>query len=170
MKATIWFILLAIVIGTTAYTQELNKRIIDPERDEEILIGHCTKDGLMDGDYGVIFSEEYSHYEADMQYVNEIALFNKSEEVLIVLGTWCHDSHEQVPRFYRILDTVKYPEDLVSVICVDGNKTGGGEVDISGLDIVKVPTFIFYRDGEEIGRIIETPENTLEQDMYEILK
>jgi len=168
MKTTIWFIALLIAVGANAYAQEINKKITDPVHEEEILIGHCTTDGLREGEFGEIFNEEYAQYEVDMQYINEIATLSRDAEILIVLGTWCHDSQEQVPRFYRVLETVKYPQDLVSVICVDGNKTAG-EVDISDLDIVKVPTFIFYRDGEEIGRIIETPENTLEQDIYEIL-
>jgi len=168
MKTTIWFIVLLLAIGTNAYTQEINKKIMDPVHEDEILIGHCTLDGLREGEFGEIFNEEYAQYEVDMQYINEIATLSRDAEILIVLGTWCHDSQEQVPRFYRVLETVKYPQDLVSVICVDGNKTAG-DVDISDLDIVKVPTFIFYHNDEEIGRIIETPENTLEQDMFEIL-
>jgi len=168
MKAAFWFIILSIALGSSAFSQEMNKKIMDPKYDEEILIGYCTKDALMQGDFGAVFSEEYAHYEVDMQYIDEIFLLNSDDEVLIVLGTWCHDSQEQVPRFFRVMETVKYPEELITIICVDGNKTGG-DLDISDLDIVKVPTFIFYRDGEEIGRIIETPEDTLEQDMFEIL-
>ena len=37
------------------------------------------------------------------------------------------------------------------------------------LDIELVPTFIFYRNGEELGRIVETPEDTLEKDLAEIV-
>jgi len=169
MKVAYWFILLIIGMGISTQAQEVNKRITDTVHNEEILIGNCTKAGLMEGDYGVIFSEEYSTYIIDIQYTENIVQSDKDAEILVVLGTWCHDSEEQVPRFYRVLETAKFPEDQVSVICVDGNKTAG-VLDISHLGIEKVPTFIFYRNGEEIGRIIETPVNSLEQDMWEIIK
>ena len=34
--------------------------------------------------------------------------------------------------------------------------------------IERVPTFVFLRDGVEIGRITETPTNTLEEDVAHI--
>jgi hypothetical protein len=37
------------------------------------------------------------------------------------------------------------------------------------LDIQRVPTFIFYKNNIEAGRIIENPETSLEQDMVKIL-
>lgn len=169
MKASIWFILLTVVIGASGYGQEVNNKMIDPVHEEEILIGDCNREGLTADDFGLIFDEEYALYEADPAYLNKIVLLDRNYSIIVVLGTWCQDSQEQVPRFYRILDALKFPAEMISIICVDGNKTGG-DVDISGLNIEKVPTFIFYRNGEEVGRITETPENTLEQDMFEILK
>jgi hypothetical protein len=37
------------------------------------------------------------------------------------------------------------------------------------LDIEFVPTIIFYKDGSEIGRIVETPAESLEKDLLKIL-
>jgi len=42
--------------------------------------------------------------------------------------------------------------------------------DIDNLDIKRVPTFIIYENGEEIGRIIETPKKSLEKDLEKIVK
>jgi uncharacterized protein YcsI (UPF0317 family) len=36
-------------------------------------------------------------------------------------------------------------------------------------DITNVPTFIFYRDGKEINRIVESPVAFLEDDILAIL-
>jgi hypothetical protein len=36
--------------------------------------------------------------------------------------------------------------------------------------IERVPTFIVYGDGREIGRIVETPEGSLEEHLVKILK
>jgi hypothetical protein len=39
-----------------------------------------------------------------------------------------------------------------------------------GLHVTNVPTFIFYKDGKEMNRIVEFPIKTLESDMLTILK
>ena len=38
-----------------------------------------------------------------------------------------------------------------------------------GFGIINVPTFIFYRGGQELGRIVEYPIESLEADMVKIL-
>ncbi len=84
------------------------------------------------------------------------------------MGTWCSDSRREVPRFYKILDELNYPEEKVELINVDRNKVGI-ENSVDSLNIELVPTFIIYSKGEEIGRIIETPKESLEKDLAKIL-
>ena len=38
-----------------------------------------------------------------------------------------------------------------------------------GLNITNVPTFIFYKNGKEVNRIVESPRVSLEQDMIDII-
>ena len=38
-----------------------------------------------------------------------------------------------------------------------------------GLDIQRTPTFIFFKNGVEIGRIVETPRDSLENDILKIV-
>lgn len=84
------------------------------------------------------------------------------------MGSWCGDSQEQVPRFLKIMDAIGFSENNITIYCVDRNKkTDKGETD--NLKITLVPTFIFYKDGKEIGRIVETPKTTLEKEMLEII-
>ena len=104
-----------------------------------------------------------------MQIIDSLSRMTKSFDITLVMGTWCGDSQEQVPRFYRIMYDAQIPDDILTLICVDGNKTAG-ELSIEQLGIELVPTFIFYRQGEEIGRITETPEVSLEADMWEIVQ
>ena len=85
------------------------------------------------------------------------------------MGTWCGDSQEQVPRFYRVLDEAKIDCKSMKVICVDGQKQCS-DVQFEDYNIERVPTFIFYRKDKEIGRIIESPEVSLEEDFWGIIK
>ena len=87
----------------------------------------------------------------------------------IVMGTWCSDSRREVPRFYKILDLIEFPSNSIDLISVNREKTVP-DGDISELEILFVPTFIFYREETEIGRIIEIPEKTLEKDFLGIIE
>ena len=168
MKTTLWFVIIVILLGFSAQAQEKNKTIIDEKFEKEILIGYCDREGLQKGEFGEEYFDQYSEYNAERKIIKKIRKQKQDYIIVLVLATWCHDSKEQVPRFYRVLDEAKIPDDIMKVICVDGEKTAG-ELSIENYLIDRVPTFIFYRNGEEIGRIIETPEFSLEEDMLSII-
>ena len=169
MKTSLWFTILAILFSLSLHAQNINKKITDSELNQEILIGYCNRAALQEGEFGEYYLQEYENYDADKQFIEKIYNVEGSVDIVLVLGTWCQDSQEQVPRFYRIMDDAKVPDDVIVVICVDRNKTGG-ELSVEHLGIERVPTFIVYRGGEEIGRIIETPEASLEEDFWTIIK
>lgn len=89
-------------------------------------------------------------------------------QVIVFLGTWCGDSKREMPRFFKIWDQAGIPMSKVSLYGLDRTKK-----DAEGLTvkwkIEYVPTFIFVRNGQEIGRIIEKPKGTLEGDIAQIL-
>jgi hypothetical protein len=73
-----------------------------------------------------------------------------------------------VPRFYKILDQIKFNESNLKIVSVDRAKVSpGGEQ--KGKNIHHVPTLIFYSQGKELGRIIEYPVGTLEEDVVDIM-
>ena len=115
------------------------------------------------------FSDGYRQYEPQVELLKKFKRSSKKYRVKIVMGTWCPDSRFEVPRFYKILDAVKYPEKKTELIFLNRKKT-----DPSGtaqdLNISRVPTFIFYKKGKEVGRIVEHPKKSLEKDMAEIIK
>jgi len=162
----IWFCLLS---GICTYSQEVNKKIIDPNSNKEIILGHATFDGLKASDlFGHVFTKEYTEYQTDKSDIERFSKALKKTRIKIVMATWCGDSKEQVPRFYKILEAAGYNTKKTEIICVD-RKKNAGNIDISELDIKLVPTFILYKKGKEIGRIIETPVETLEKDLSKIL-
>ena len=145
-------------------SQEINKKIIDPKLNQEILYGYCDRAALEKDEFGKMFDQYYQIYEPDKAVLDQLKLKQEGVEILIVLGTWCSDSQEQVPKFFKILDKIRFSKKDVQMICVSRDKEAG-EVDLVNYNIQKVPTFIIYRKGREIGRIIETPYATLEKDL-----
>jgi thiol-disulfide isomerase/thioredoxin len=153
-----------VLLPVILFSQEINRKIIDPRLDKEILYGYCDRNGLEKGEFGKLFDEFYQRYEPDKAVLDKLKLKQEGVEILIVLGTWCSDSQEQVPRFFKILDKIKFNKKSLQMICVSRDKEAG-EVETVNYNIQKVPTFIVYRKGREIGRIIESPYATLEKDL-----
>ena len=101
-------------------------------------------------------------------------LFDKLEGKLdkiiitIVFRSTCSDSREQLPRLFKILNELNYDVNSITLIGVDREKQGLSS-ETEGLSIELVPTIIIYIDGSEIGRIVETPAESLEKDLLKIL-
>jgi hypothetical protein len=84
------------------------------------------------------------------------------------MGTWCSDSRREVPRFMKIIESLGYDKKRLRFIGVDSYKEAPVH-NFDSLNIERVPTFIFYNDKIELGRIIEYPLTSLERDMLVIL-
>lgn len=132
---------------------------------QEIYVGETSRTKL-ENEILDNFQLYYDSYEADTIIIDSLAEIDKAFSVIIVLGAWCSDSEMNVPVFFRVIDLAAFDNQNIRIFCVDRTKT----VEKMELEIEKVPTFIIYRNGEEIGRIIESPIKSMEEDLYEILK
>ncbi len=169
MRLATFVTITALIMFSSMNAQDLNNTIIDEKTGKEILIGYCDKNGLKTGDFGEYYDFYYAGYKPDKTTISELKLLQDGIDITIVLGTWCGDSKEQVPRFMKMLDKSKFPQDHLKIICVGTSKEVEG-IDVKALDIQRVPTFIFYRNNKELGRIVETPVYTLEKDMLFLLE
>ena len=149
--------------------QDINKTKIDEKSQTEMLIGLCNRDGLKSDVFKTYYNSEYTVYIPDTLTVTNLKTTFAGDDIkiTIVMGSWCGDSQEQVPRFYKVIDALEFSEKNILLYCVDrSKKSEKNETDI--LKIQLVPTIIFYKDDNEIGRIIESPKNSLEKDMLQI--
>jgi len=163
------FIGMLIAISLFSQDKKMNRKVFDSVSNHEIMIGYCTLAGISDTVFTSAFKKEYDAYTPDKEIISQITFLLEGVTVTVVMGTWCGDSREQVPRFMRLYNVPDYSFPSPTFICVDRNKKAG-DVSLEGMDILKVPTFIVYFNGRELGRIIETPQTTLEKDFLDILK
>lgn len=84
----------------------------------------------------------------------------------IYIGTWCSDTHVQLPSFFSLLDHAKVNPEIM-IYALDRKKTYKGFTNERTIE--KVPTFVFLKDGKELGRIVESPKIGLLEDSLEIL-
>ncbi|NRF41287.1 thioredoxin family protein [Pedobacter foliorum] len=149
--------------------QHINKQIEDPSTGEMILINACTREVIrafptMKEKYDI----EYPDYTPEPNALNDLLPLLKDKNITIVLGTWCGDSREQLPHFLKTIDSSSFAEENITFICVDRAKETEDEL-LNDLNIDRVPTFIIYHNREELGRIIEKPTISIEEDMVLIL-
>jgi thiol-disulfide isomerase/thioredoxin len=131
------------------------------------LVGPIHRTELNEAPHDEWFASEYKNYSPLDTTINKLKPLMKDVSITVFMGTWCSDSQLQVPAFFRILDELGYTK-KVSLIAVDEDKktpTGSAAKN----NITNVPTFIFYKNGKELNRIVEFPLTFLEDDMLQIM-
>ncbi len=168
MKNALFTLILIFPLFLTA--QELNKKAFDEKRNNEMLIGICDRSGFktIQSNFDSAYQAEYPLYIPDAETMKLLEKKLKKIKIKVVMATWCGDSRDWVPRFYKVLDQAHFDEKNLTLICVDHQKKA--EVKgLSDLKIERVPTFIFYKKKRELGRIVEVPSDILEKDILKII-
>lgn len=169
MKVQI-IILVFSLFSFATMAQKMNQSKVDDRIERPILFGSITLDGLNDTLCSDWFKPELKAYKIDANILTELKKKDLSElKMTLVLGTWCHDSHQQVPRMIKLLKTLSFPMSSVEIFAVDTYKKAPG-IDVKAIDITLVPTLIVYKGDKELGRIIESPKLSIEADLLEIIK
>jgi len=133
------------------------------------ILGYFNLYRLQQLPYSTWFTSEYDDYKYNSDAIDRLKVIGKSDLTLkIIMGTWCSDSRREVPRFVRVLNACDFAQDKVQLIGVD-NEKNSPIANFDSFNIQRVPTIIIYKNNIEIGRIIETPKTSLEQDMVNIL-
>ena len=130
------------------------------------LLGPITIADLQKPPFNEWFESGYQSYKPDTSITAKINF--KETEIVVFMGTWCSDSQREVPHLFKLLDETGFPNEKIKIIAVDEDKTQP-ETSIKEWGIEYVPTIILLKNGEEIGRIIESPNATLEKDLAAIL-
>jgi len=133
------------------------------------LLGYFNLSQLTREPYSTWYIKGFDEYTLNSDVINKLLEINKDGVTIkIVMGTWCPDSRREVPRFMRVMEVWQFPVSKITFIGVDDAKQSPVGEYVS-LDIMRVPTFIIYKNNIETGRIIENPTTSLEQDMVNIL-
>ncbi len=129
-------------------------------------INKLEKDSL----YATWYNKQYDEFKLeDTSYSWSSKL--KDVEVDIYMGTWCGDSKQWVPSFLKMWDQLGLDREKLNYTALydtDERYKQGPNGEEKGRQIHRVPTFIFKRDGKEIARIVESPQNDLLTDIGQI--
>lgn len=163
--------LLSIFIITSLTAQNTNREIV-VDNQKPFLIGPINIEAFNSNSYQTWYRNNFDNYKEDVETIDSISKELSEHKILLFMGTWCGDSKREVPRFIKILESANFPMENLKIVAVDKRKefykkSPTGEE--WALSIKRVPTFIFYKDGKETNRIIESPIETLESDINKIV-
>ena len=151
------------------YSQQQNKVIKDARLNRDVLVGSCNIEGLKGPLFGSYFNQQYNNYKPDPKLIGLMKQKLQKTQITLVFGSWCGDSKMQVGRFYKILDKTGFKYSQLKTIAVD-RALQAGDINIKKFDIHRIPTFIIYYKDKELGRIVESPKTSLENDLWEIIR
>ena len=141
---------------------------------EPILMGTIAVDTLKTVPYKTWYSKNYDGYTTNqavkLQFTPGLL---KNISVEVFFGSWCGDSKREVPHFVKLLDEIGFNKQKLKLIGLGGSDSlykQSPQGEEKGKGIFRVPVFIIYKNGKEIGRINEYPVNSLERDLLAILK
>lgn len=107
-------------------------------------------------------------YQPRPEALDKLRGLGREVRIEVYFGSWCSDSMAHLSAFFKILDLVDTPLLQPVYFGVPEAKDKRAPYTKGG-DIVRLPTFIVIVNGREIGRIVETPKKTVEEDLVRIL-
>lgn len=100
------------------------------------------------------FKDNYKLGRVDASAVEAFKKNGSSIHMIVFGGTWCEDTQNLLPQFYRLADASGYADSSITLVGVDRNKKTLDNLS-DAFHITNVPTFIVMKEGKEIGRVVE---------------
>lgn len=131
------------------------------------IVGETSRDAVQEAE------PTWMAMEVDAEAAAALAEVEPGAEVVVFFGTWCSDSRRELSRLWRAFDEAGLVDEsmlpfAIEYVAVDREKMEPAER-TAGMGIRYVPTFIVYRDGSEVGRMVEVSPNGIEHDLLALL-
>ncbi len=162
-------ILLTTLMSLTTNAQKAYTTSKDEETGSPVFKGPITFADLRAEPAFTWLKRGEASYNPDSAAIDFLRTELPAYRLVAVMGTWCDDSHNLIPRLSRVLDAARFPQQNLKMIGVDRSK----QVDAPEskiYDVKRVPTIIIYKENKEVGRIVETVHKSIEQDLEKILR
>jgi len=167
------------VSAPVAEPAKIGVKVLQKPDGAKVVLGEVTRENVVSNIAG--WDAESFTYKPDEGVLGELGGRLEGVSLVVVFGTWCSDSHREVPRLWKVLEAIGFPAESLKMIAVERASVTADAV--LGQDLVDwsknvrayyqikaVESIIVYRGGAEIGRIVEAPSKSIEADFLDILK
>ena len=133
------------------------------------LLGTIEISDLTKEPYSDWYKEGFDNYKGEL--MSEAIESLKDVKVKVFIGTWCGDTKKLLPQFTKLWVNSSLSESQLEVIALHNEdkeyKRSPSRIE-ADYNIHRVPTFVFEKEGKEIGRLVERPLNDLTTDINQI--
>ena len=136
-------------------------------RGEKDLTGPLSREEILKNNPE--WQELVASYHPKPEIIEKIKAVCKEIRIEVFMGCWCPDCTQHVSAYFKIMEMADNPYISTSYIGIPREREARKEF-IQGKNIVRIPTFIIYFQNQEIGRIIETPAQSVEDDLINIIE
>lgn len=145
--------------------------ITDADTHEKIMVGAVTKADIASEPTFDWYAKARQAYQSPDPLL--IRALEESEDDLYFIifgGTWCEDTQDIVPRFFKAQEISGFPEDKIVFFALDRFKKMAFTLP-EAFHVTHTPTFIVMKGGKEAGRLVEYGKiGNWEVELAEIVK
>ena len=161
------YIAIAALIVLASCTPKNGLMITKDKDGSKMIVGTAQRSALHDPAYAW-FDKGYNAYKPATAPLSVIKGQAASLHIEVFGGTWCDDTHELLPKFYKVADAAGIKDAQITLHLVNRDKTTK-DGSAAKYKITNVPTYIILKGDKEIGRITESVRKSIEADLAEIL-
>jgi len=116
------FLLIFFALSLLLNSQNNNMIVYDSTLNQQVLIDKIDSKDLQHPIFAEYYKFYFESYNPDMSIVEKIKPLLDDISITIVMGSWCGDSQEQIPKFYKIISLLNFDENKIQLIAVDRKK------------------------------------------------
>lgn len=155
IKISTTLTILTLFVSTLVNAQIRSYEIsTDPQNGEKVLKGLLSRSDIENDTAFKWFKDNMKFGSADAAAVAAFKQHAADIQIVVFGGTWCEDTQNLLPVFYRLIDKSGFPDSSITLIGVDREKTTLYDLH-KAFNATKAPTFIVMKDGKELGRVEE---------------
>lgn len=160
--------IVAVVFNYGNFSSDLPEKNATAISQQSMLLGKFSKQDLLKEPYAKWFKPRYENYKPKKSAIKTIHNYINDYKITLFMGTWCGDSKRETPRLFKILEEAGYNKKNLTAFAVDHAKTTP-EKEEENVNLQRVPTIIFYKNGKEVNRFVEFAQESIEEDIAKIV-
>jgi hypothetical protein len=166
MKKTI--LLLCLIISSMKVFAQLGYQRLT-EEGKLVFKGECSFEDLLKEPAFDWMQKGMNSYQPDSASILFLKKNLAQYDIVVLMGTWCGDSKDLLPKFYKTLQLANYPMLQLTMYGLNRKKEALN-FEERLYKVTNIPVFILSKEHREIGRITESVEKSIEQDLVKLLK
>lgn len=165
----IMFLLIAFIGLTHIAMAQDFVRELDKKTDKPLLRGQLTFDDIQNESTCAWLPRGTKSYEPNEDVISKLSSLLPNYKLVAFIGTWCEDTQNLLPAFYKTLLATNFDFNALSMYGVNREKMAlNAEHKI--YNISRVPTFIIMDRFREVGRITESITYSIEEDLLDLIE